>query len=458
MQNIIIIGGGLSGTLLTINLLRNNHRGSLNIIVIEKNSPGMLGQAYSTDMHFHLLNVPAMKMSAFPDKTEDFTDWLSETGYNFHNKSFVPRRIYKQYILDTLKKLLNNKPEDIQYTPLNDRAMDIVPSEQFVVLESGKKIHFDKVILALGNFDAATLNVKNKEYLDHPFYFASTWDNHLLKTLPKTSKVLIIGTGLTMVDTVLYLHHQQHSGEITALSVHGFTPMPHLDTSPYQFDETEIKNFGTALEILKMVNRHLKKARKQNISWHAVVDAIRPFTQQIWLNLPLEEKKKFMEHLRHIWGVSRHRVPAECAGILYQLLSKRQLSIIAGRIKSICTNTHNSFSVEYQARSSKKNITLFADAIVNCMGPESNYEKLEDPLIKNLLKRGMIRTDSMKLGIDCTPEGIIIDKHGKRSPFLYTIGPPVKGTLFEITSVPEIRIAALQLAELVISKKDEFAY
>jgi len=178
----------------------------------------------------------------------------------------------------------------------------------------------------------------------------------------------------------------------------------------------------------------------------------------IYGNLPVEEKKKFMEHLRHIWGVSRHRVPVECAETLYKLLLTGQFSIVAGRIESIRTNTENKFCVNYRERSSKNPLTIFADAVINCMGPESDYEKLDDPLIKNLLKRGMIQTDQLKLGLDCTPEGIIIDRSGKRSPFLYTIGPPAKGTLFEITSVPEIRIAALRLAELVTTKKDELAY
>jgi len=132
--------------------------------------------------------------------------------------------------------------------------------------------------------------------------------------------------------------------------------------------------------------------------------------------------------------------------------------IVAGRIESISTTKENTFCINYRERSSKNRLTIFADAVINCMGPESDYEKLDDPLIKNLLKRGMIKTDQLKLGLDCTPEGIIIDKSGKRSPFLYTIGPPAKSTLFEITSVPEIRIAALQLADLVTSKQDELAY
>jgi uncharacterized NAD(P)/FAD-binding protein YdhS len=83
------------------------------------------------------------------------------------------------------------------------------------------------------------------------------------------------------------------------------------------------------------------------------------------------------------------------------------------------------------------------------MGPESNYEKLNESFICNLLQKGLITADKLHLGIDCTKEGSVIGKSGIPSPFLYAVGPPTKGVLWEITSVPEIRVAALRLAELV---------
>lgn len=156
-----------------------------------------------------------------------------------------------------------------------------------------------------------------------------------------------------------------------------------------------------------------------------------------------------MEHLRHIWGVARHRMPPECAERLQQLLAGGFFSIIAGRIRSIRSNLTGCFYVTYDERSSKSQFTLEADTIVNCMGPESNYFRLKDRLVGNLLKKGLIRTDKLQLGIDCTPEGIIIEKNGDLSPYMYTIGPPAKGTLWEITSVPEIRAAAVALAGMM---------
>jgi uncharacterized NAD(P)/FAD-binding protein YdhS len=63
----------------------------------------------------------------------------------------------------------------------------------------------------------------------------------------------------------------------------------------------------------------------------------------------------------------------------------------------------------------------------------------------------MIRPDALRLGLDCTPEGVVVDGKGERSAFLYTIGPPAKGVFWEMTSVPEIRVAAQRLAGLLVS-------
>lgn len=458
MRKIVIIGGGLSGTLLSIHLLRVHANRPLNMTVVDSYPPEMLGAAYSTEKDFHLLNVPADKMSAFPDISDDFVHWLSASGYPYQRKSFVPRNIYKRYIQDILAKELGRKDEKVRYAFIQGTAIGVEPVDRALVLRSGEKVPFDKLILAVGNYKAASLPLADKGYMCHPAYFGSAWDNGLFDHLEENGKVLIIGTGLTMVDTVLTLRQKKHKGSITALSTHGFTPRSHGQSSPYPISPQATDGIGTCLDALKFVNEHLKNARRQGIGWHSVIDAIRPFTQQIWQNLPTQEKKKFMEHLRHIWGVARHRMPQECAAGLHELLSTGQLSILAGRIKGIRYGPQQRFSVDYQERSSKRPLNLEADTIVNCMGPESNYEKLEDPLIDNLLQLGLMRTDPLRLGIDCTPEGAILEKDGVPSRCLYAIGPPVRGILWEITSVPEIRTAALQLAKLVSQAEDQFVH
>lgn len=65
--DVLIIGGGFSGTILATRLLRN---ALLSVAVLDRESIPGRGLAYSTPHRFHLLNVPAGKMSAFPDQPD----------------------------------------------------------------------------------------------------------------------------------------------------------------------------------------------------------------------------------------------------------------------------------------------------------------------------------------------------------------------------------------------------
>jgi uncharacterized NAD(P)/FAD-binding protein YdhS len=447
MKKIVIVGGGLSGMLVALNLLRRPD--DLDITVIDKRPAGCLGAAYSTDHPCHLLNVMADKMSAFPDDSGHFTRWLSGSGLDYNGNSFVPRGIYRRYILDLLNKELAMDKPGLRYAYWQDLAVDLSADRQCLLLQSGRQIRFDKLVLALGNFDPAPLSLPGKAYLTHSGYHTAGLDQEPLRDLPSDAGILIIGSGLSMVDMVLCLAHRNHRGPITALSTHGLIPLPHRDGPSYSITGWQPDQTSTALEALRMVRHHFEKAAQQGIGWQAVVNAIRPFTQEIWLHLPPSEKRKFMEHLRHFWGVARHRVPQESAEVLHRLIAADQLSVCGGRIRAIWINADNTFTVEYRHGSSGEIRTLIVDHIVNCMGPAGDYERLQDPFVKNLIGRGLIRADALKLGLDCTKEGAIRERSGALSPRIYTIGPPAKGILWECTAVPEIRMAALLLANQI---------
>jgi len=106
MKKITIIGGGASGTLLAINLMRHASNKPLEINLVEKKERLGRGVAYSTVRDFHLLNVPAARMGAFPDDIEHFHCWLTEKNYGFAPSDFVPRKIYGEYLSELFEKTL----------------------------------------------------------------------------------------------------------------------------------------------------------------------------------------------------------------------------------------------------------------------------------------------------------------------------------------------------------------
>jgi FAD-NAD(P)-binding len=80
---IAVIGGGASGTLAAVHLLRlaaGLGRGGMRIALIDRLGRHGLGQAYSTTHPAHLLNSPAGKMSAVAGDPGHLLRWARGPG------------------------------------------------------------------------------------------------------------------------------------------------------------------------------------------------------------------------------------------------------------------------------------------------------------------------------------------------------------------------------------------
>lgn len=91
---IAIIGGGFSGTVLAIQLLRIGLLQTNSIALIEKAPRIGPGLAYSTEDECCLLNVPVGNMSALADDLGHFVRYCQETDPTITPSSFVPRQLY----------------------------------------------------------------------------------------------------------------------------------------------------------------------------------------------------------------------------------------------------------------------------------------------------------------------------------------------------------------------------
>ena len=435
MKKITIIGGGATGTLLAVNLIRHAGGQPLEINVIEKNERFGTGVAYSTKRDFHLLNVPAGKMGAFPDEVEHFYKWLCENGITCEPTDFMPRRMYGEYLRKLFWETNDRKPGNIAVNVHGEEAIDIKFGENSaeVWLNSGTSLPSDKVVLAFGNFLPPPPRMKSQDFLSSPKYFGNPWSGDIDEKIDLSDDIFIIGTGLTMVDTVLSLYHKYHRGKIYAASTHGLLPAVHKLGFTYPSFESELENIETVPELLKTVRGHIKKADSDGSDWRAVIDSLRPVTQKTWMRLSEKEKRRFMRHLRHFWNTSRHRIPAECWEVLYRMQWTDQLHMKKGRAKNIRVRRDGKFEIDLN------NEKIPVNAVINCTGSESDFSKLEVPLVKSLLSKGVIKTDALSLGLEASAEG-------KISEILYTIGTSLKGIMWESTAMPELRAQAKALA------------
>lgn len=454
-HTITIIGGGASGTLLAIQLLRQSQQ-PLHLYLVEQNGPPGRGVAYGTRSEAHRLNVPANKMGAYPDQPGHFHEWLGAQGFTYAANEFVPRKIYAEYLQAQLNEAMAAHPGAIEL--IHDQAIDIEVTKQapslrgagepahkaipvLVTLASGRRLASDAAVLAFGNFLPPQPRFLSAQAAAAPKYFGNPWQADLASRMSPPDSVLVIGMGLTAVDTLLSLHAQQHQGPLYAISTHGWWPAVHELGHNYADFSAELASCTTVAQMLAVVRRHLRAAEAQGSNWRAVIDSLRPSTQALWQQLPLTEKQRFMRHLRRLWDVSRHRMPPECASVLDAMHSGGQLHSLGGRIAEI-TVVGDKFQVVYHNRGGVHQFSV--DAVINCMGSESNLARLDSPLLQNLLSKQLIQPDALHQGLAAEADGTL-------GPHLYTLGTALKGILWESTAMPEIRAQAQKLASLLLS-------
>jgi uncharacterized NAD(P)/FAD-binding protein YdhS len=447
MKRITIIGGGASGTLLAINLLDSRRDDGLEINLVEKRSRVGRGVAFGTEHDVHLLNVPAGKMGAFPDDVEHFHRWLLLQGHSFDDHAFVPRRLFAGYLNSLLEeRRICAASVDLNLCDSNAVDIDFERDHALVKLENGDSLFSDAVVLAFGNFLPPHPTVPDLAFTHAEKYFRDPWSPNIETHIEADDSILIIGTGLSMADMVMRLNERDHRGMITAISTRGILPAVHRLGFSHPSIYEELRGRTKITDLMKRVRREIRAAESNESDWRAVIDSLRPHTQQIWLGLPVSEQKYFKQHLSRYWNAARHRMPPETSAVIQNMRNDGRLEVIKGRLRSIVHR--DDFEVTYTVEANTR--TISADAIINCIGSESNFKKLDSLLLKNLFRKGYIRSDALEFGLDALPNGGIIDGNGNISRRLFALGTALKGILWESTAIPEIRVQARDLAKMLL--------
>lgn len=452
---IAIIGGGFSGTLVATQLMRKQSNVPLQIMLIERAPKFARGFAYSTNSPMHLLNVPAGKMSAFPNDSEHFLKWAQNRDPNIKSETFVPRMLYGEYLETVLYEAEANKSTEIKFKRLNDEAALIEPLPNdlgaIVHLQSGIQLPTNFIVLAVGNYLPRNPGVTQTSFYKSKKYVRDPWSANSLSMISPDAPVLLIGTGLTMIDKAIELKCRGHRGTIYSISRHGLLPQPHnLDIKQLKID-FEFKEPLSIKSLLKLIRQEVKSIERAGGNWRQVIDTLRPHVQRLWSLLPSSEKERFFRHVRPYWDIHRHRMPPQVATVINSMLESKQLLVYTGRIKNY-EEKGNHVNVIIQERNSPNLTTIQVSRVINCTGSEVDFCQVQDPLIISLLEQGLIVPDKLSLGLEANSQGALKDKYGNTSKTLYTLGPPLKGRLWETTAVPEIREQAFSLGEEIMKE------
>ncbi|HTO62697.1 MAG TPA: FAD/NAD(P)-binding protein [Bradyrhizobium sp.] len=441
-RHAIIIGGGASGVLFAYQLLRLS-RSAFRVTLIEKRPEIGRGLAYHTGNPDHLLNVRAANMSALPEDPDHFWRWLSarDTGRCGDRYCFVPRRVYGDYIASLIRPLVSRGDDADGLRILNSECVSIREYAGGVVAElaSGAQLIGDVAILATGH-DSRKVPAA---------CYADPWVSPSAAGIEKDSAVLILGTGLTMVDYVLSLLREGHRGPIIAMSRRGLVPKAHRRVPPLRIDETEVPFGAKASQLLRWFRDQVNAHRAQGGNWRSVVDGVRPFTQRLWRELPIDSRRRFLEHTRAWWDVHRHRMAPEVEARIAKAIADHRLTLMAGKIVDISPDSGGA-RVRYRRRGQTEVESLHVATMVDCTGIVNDPAATGNLAVQSLFEQGLARVDPLRIGIEVAPDCTIVDRNGSSSRRLYAIGPLTRAAFWEIIAIPDIRNQCVQLAERVV--------
>ena len=453
---VAIVGAGFSGTLLALHLLQCAPPHT-RVVLIERNAQFGRGPAYATGNSSHLLNVPAGKMSAFHSRPDDFLEWLQglseedRCGIEASPSSFVPRRVFGRYIRHLLNQQMKSpeRRDQLELVRGDVTGISTTGGGLTLTLDRERAIAVDRAVLAIGTFPPAAPPVSDGSFYDTPLYRPDPWAADTLADLDPELPVLLIGTGLTTIDTVVSLLDQGHRGPITALSRRGLVPRRHAAQHAGALPETDA--FPTRVNALARCLRDNSRAAGGN--WRAVIDELRPITTELWQAMNHQDRARFLRHLRPWWDVHRHRIAGPVAERIEHARADGQLRIRAGRIRAYRVRADGLADILYRPRFAEGLACITAGRVVNCAGPDADYSRIRDPLVLSLLNAGMVRPDRLCLGLDVTANCALLGADGSISRRLFAVGPVTKGTFWEMTAVPDIRqqaeFLAGQLATLI---------
>ncbi|QKJ93398.1 FAD/NAD(P)-binding protein [Agrobacterium pusense] len=447
--DVALVGSGFSAICTAAHLL-SSLPAEASIAIVGDESDFGRGTAYRTELPYHRLNVPAGRMSVFPDRPDDFVEWLAQNGLGTDPFLFASRGDYGLYLRDRLASLLRSREQRARVDFIRAKASACRPGPQgdfTFTLENGETLQARNVVLCLG-VGAASLPVQTAAKREEGVQrvVSHCWQPGWLSRVKSGDRICILGSGLTMIDQVLTLRGKGHRGPIHVLSRRGLIPHPHV-SPPMPPTAPRLPEGST--EISELL-RSLRQQVADGTPWRTVMDGLRPKTQSLWQSLSSQQRARFLRHALPWWNIHRHRIAPEVHDAFDRLLSDGVLTIHAGYLQAI-DEQEESISIRYRLRHTQTIKELQVDWVINCTGMERAGIG-HSRLLESMRSDGVLRLDSFGLGVEVDGDSRLLRTDGQAWPSLFAVGALTAGRFWEITAVPDIRIQARDIAQFITDR------
>src|SRR4051794_24364277 len=389
---VVVVGAGAAGTLVALHLTRTAGRRctGIDVVLLDPADRWGRGVAFGTVEDQHLLNVPASGMSALPEDPGHFVAWRrrEDPRDRAAPSAFASRREYGRYLDETLRAALTASSDhvSVRHVRTGAEAVRRIGDRVVVVATDGREILADAVVVATG-LPGAGHDWAPESLRTSAFFVPDPWAPGALDTVRRdragSPDVLLVGTGLTMVDVAVSLSDAGNRPDrvLHAVSRHGRLPRAHSEEIRLAAIPDVSEWDGSLAGLRTRVREHIGTVTRAAGDWRPAVDGLRFQVSALWARLSEEERLQFLREDAGAWNVLRHRMPPTSALLVRELRSAGALTVRGGSVRGARPLAGGGLEVALDDGSS-----LQVGWVVNCTGPQADIRRLGNPLLDDLLR------------------------------------------------------------------------
>ncbi len=433
------------------------------------------GIAYGqTPHHEYNLNLSAKRITPFADGKrpegfpsmeefiEEFVAEHPEVSSQFVNTS---RQFYGQYLRHLVDLAVKKAGNKVSFETVYDQAVDMHETADGVTLQlqSGQNIQASRVILATGFKEAVnpafSFNVASHAgYLDYPYSEAANGFFKRVIEGPQNApdkKALVIGTGLSAMDSANRLLDSGYQGKIVMISRRGLmhaiyrqiseNPRDLLQGEPR--DEADLPFTRNAPDFIQkmpqcktfddlftLFKKEMFQRLREGYTTEEVLGHWEKYVPDVYRSFP-QETADFLLNYETAINVMRVGTTPELADKILKAQQEGRLEIISGRISDM-QRTPQGINVTWRPNN-RHGQRVGADrsdvfnTVINGIGNSTKYDlpadKIKDTLWKNLRARNAYTVHALRDGVAVTPDFHLIDGNGAPYKRVTVIGAPVSG-------------------------------
>lgn len=469
-RRVVIAGAGLGGTATAIRLLQFA-REPVEIVLIERRpeyrNAGVAYDRESNHWH-HVFNIQAGRMSVFREDVDDFVNWANHEAdrtcwppqwrdFTFTESGSAPRRIYPDYLADRLAHAVREAPDGVTLIEADGEVIDLdVHGDHVDVVietvaspaghtEGGGRARLiaDHVILATGlerRYPAFAAEV-----IDHPSFvrhpYSADGVERILGLRPD-AVVAIVGTALSAYDSAALLLRRGHTGKIHMISRSGLTlrsypaehrhrvlalPPPQPGGDGYEGREEFIRYLRGEWERACAIVAREHPEESPAVVTERVLKAWEPYLPAILARVPSADLRALLDSYGSLLAMLRVGVMPYTAGIVDAAIAAGgPVAVTTGRVDEIRGTEAGTLIVSISGPTGPGSIE--ADLVISNFGRETDYERADSRLWRNLLRNGTATAHRRTgRGVEVDVCGYLVGSAGNPSGAISVVGSPREG-------------------------------